>query len=93
MAAALGRNCTRYMGKVVRTLNATQGSSTRSLFQIVPSSTRFTVTRSFVSSLPLATSIDVATVDVVSLMVHFGGDTTINDMEDDEGNGRAKHRR
>jgi len=94
MAAASGRNCTRCMGRLLRTLNTTTKPSTRSLFQSLPSSTRVAVaTRSFVSSIPLAASIDVTVINVTSLLVHVGGDSTITDMEDDEGNGRAKQRR
>lgn len=94
MAAASGRNCTRCIGKLLRTLNTTTRSSTRSLFQSLPSSSmRVAVTRSFVSSVPLAQSIDLTAIDVTSLLLHVGGDATSNDMEDDEGNGRAKQRR
>ena len=91
-----GRNCTQCvgMGRLIRTLNATPRSSMRSLFQSVPTSTRFVVTgRSFVSAVPLAASIDVTASNVTPVLVHIGDDATINDMEDDEGNGRAKHRR
>ena len=93
MAAASGRNCTQCVGRLIRTLNTTARSSTRSLFQNVPTSTRFVVNRSFVSAVSLAASVDVTAVNVTPLLVHTGGDTTIIDMEDDEGNGRAKHRR
>ena len=92
MAAASGRNCTRCIGRLIRTLNTTR-CSTRSLFQNAQSaSTRFALTRSFVSTpVSLAASIDVTIIDIASLSMHVGGDATINDMEDDEGNGRAKH--
>ena len=93
MAAASGRNCTQCVGRLIRTLNTTARSSTRSLFQSVPTTTRFVVTRSFVSAVSLAASVDVTAVNVTPLLVHIGGDATITDMEDDEGNGRAKHRR
>lgn len=93
MAAASGRNCTRCVGRLLRICNTTTKSSTRTLFQTAPTSARFTMTRSFVSSVSLAASIDVAAITVTPLLVHAGGDAIITDMEDDEGNGRAKHRR
>lgn len=93
MAAASGRNCTQCVGRLMRTLNITARSSTRSLFQTAPTSARFVVTRSFASAVPLAASVDVTGVNLTPLLVHSGGDVTITDMEDDEGNGRAKHRR
>ena len=96
MATASGRNCARCIGRIIRTLDTTARSSTRSLFQSVPactsSSSRFVVTRPFVSAVSLAASIDL-TANITQLLVHAGGDTSISDMEDDEGNGRAKHRR
>lgn len=93
MAAASTRNCARYMGRLTRTLNTSTRSSTRLAFQCVPSSTRFVATRSFVTTVSLAASVDITAIDVPSLLLHVGGDATITDMEDDEGNGRAKHRR
>ena len=93
MAAASGRNCTRCLRRLIRTVNITAKSSTRSLFQTAPTSGRFVVTRSFVSAVSLAASVDVTAVNLTPLLVHIGGDATITDMEDDEGNGRAKHRR
>ena len=93
MAAVSARNCARYIGRLTRTLNTSTRSSVRLTFQCVPSSTRFAATRSFVTAVSLAASVDMTAIDVPSLLLHVGGDATITDMEDDEGNGRAKHRR
>ena len=93
MAAAAGRNCARCVGRLTRMFNTSTRSSTRLFCQKAPSSTRFVMTRSFMSNMSLVSlSASATAIDVPSVLVHIGGDVTIADMEDDEGNGRAKHR-
>ena len=96
MVTAAGRNCTRCLGRLLHTLKPMAKPSTRSILQSLPASSRSALlasTRSFAASVPLAATINMSVIDVTPLLLQNGSDSSLGDMEDDEGNGRAKHSR
>jgi len=95
MATAAGRNCSRCLGRLLNTLKPMAKPSTRSMLQGLPASSRSALlvnTRSFTTSVPLAATINMSVIDVTPLLLQNGSDC-LGDMDDDEGNGRAKHSR
>jgi len=96
MAAIARRNCTRCLGRMFNTLKPVAKPSTRSILQSLPANSRSALlasTRSFTASVPLAASINMSVVDVTPLLLQSGSDSSLSEMEEDEGNGRAKHSR
>ena len=97
MAAAAGRNCTRCLGRLLNTMKPMAKPSTRSMLQGLPTtasrSALLASTRSFSVSVPLAATINMSVIDVMPLLLQSGSDSSLSDMEEDEGNGRAKHSR